>query len=83
MELTDICDIECTNATLISALNSADTGTQNLVNALFQMPSELVKAGFGGYGNKLDFDDVVKNVPAVGTGAILGSAECRKRCGLD
>lgn len=54
-----------------------------MVNALFQMPSELVKAGFGGYGNKLDFDNVVKNVPEVGTGSILGSAECRKRCGIN
>lgn len=54
-----------------------------MVNALFQMPAELVKAGFGGYGEKLDFEDIVKNIPQVGTGSILGSAECRKMCGME
>jgi oxalate decarboxylase/phosphoglucose isomerase-like protein (cupin superfamily) len=70
----------CENATLISALNSADTGTNNFINSLFQLPRDMVKAGFGGVD--LDFDKIDKNIPPVGTGSILGSAECRKRCGI-
>lgn len=69
----------CGNATLISALNSDDTGTTNILNALFQMPDYMVAAAFGTKNNETILD---ANVPAIGTGAALGSAECRAKCGL-
>jgi oxalate decarboxylase/phosphoglucose isomerase-like protein (cupin superfamily) len=68
----------CTNATLISALNSDDTGTTNLLNALFQLPSDMVDAAFGTNGTSA----YGGAVPDIGTGAAMGSAECRARCGL-
>lgn len=72
--------IGCTNATLISALNSADTGTNNYMNSLFKLPLDLVKAGFG--GADLNYEKIMRGIPDVGTGSIMGSAECKKRCGL-
>ncbi|KAB5532670.1 RmlC-like cupin domain-containing protein [Coniochaeta sp. 2T2.1] len=69
----------CGNSTLISALNSDDTGTTNLLNALFNLPDFMVAAAFG-TDNATSFG---ASVPAVGTGAALGSAECRAKCGLD
>lgn len=70
----------CGNSTLISALNSDDSGTTNLLNALFNLPDYMVAAAFGAKGNATGFG---ASVPAIGTGAALGSAECRAKCGLD
>jgi hypothetical protein len=65
---------------LISALNSADPGTQNYVNSLFMLPSDLIKAGFGG-AKATWFDyDISKDIPEVGTGSILGSEKCIAAC---
>ena len=61
-------------------MNSDDTGTTNLLNALFSLPDQLVAAAFGSKDNATSFG---ANVPAVGTGAAMGSAECRAKCGLD
>jgi hypothetical protein len=69
----------CGNSTLISALNADDTGTTNLLNALFSLPDYMVAAAFGSKDNATSFG---ANVPAVGTGAAMGSAECRAKCGL-
>ncbi|KAB5523989.1 RmlC-like cupin domain-containing protein [Coniochaeta sp. 2T2.1] len=69
----------CGNSTLISALNSDDTGTTNLLNALFNLPDYMVAAAFG-TDNATSFG---ASVPTVGTGAALGSAECRAKCALD
>ncbi|KAH8912453.1 RmlC-like cupin [Coniochaeta sp. PMI_546] len=73
-------NLGCGNSTLISALNSDDTGTTNLLNSLFSLPDYMVAAAFGTKGNSTSFG---ANVPAVGTGAALGSAQCRAKCGLD
>lgn len=77
--VTDTATPGCGNATLISALNSDDTGTTNLLNALFSLPDYMVAAAFGAKGNSTSFG---ANVPAVGTGAAMGSAACRAKCGL-
>ena len=68
------------NAQLVSALSSTDSGTHNVVNGLFSLPSNIVAAAFG---NPIDGVKVDAGaIPAVGTGSIVGDEECRKRCGL-
>lgn len=71
---------DCEPALLISALNTEDTGTLNIMNALWTMPQDIIKAAFGALS--MNTQDTGKNIPAVGTGAIIGSAECKKRCGI-
>ncbi|KAF2088422.1 RmlC-like cupin [Saccharata proteae CBS 121410] len=72
----------CENAQLVSALNSDDTGTLNVANTLFQgIPADLVSAILG--GAPVDINSTAGYVPAIGTGAIMGSAECQARCGLN
>lgn len=66
----------CNNSTLISALNSEDAGTHNILNGLYSFPADMVGAAFGGEAPKGD------GIPPVGSGAALGSAECRKKCKL-
>lgn len=68
----------CTNAQLVSALSSTDTGTSNVVNGLSMMPKDILEASFGGKDNVPSF----QNMPAVGYGAVAGTAECLKACGL-
>jgi len=69
----------CTNATLISALNSADTGTSNLANILFtQFPPSIINAAFGNqFGN---LSGIAGAIPDVGTGSVLGSQSCVDAC---
>ncbi|KAL2063184.1 hypothetical protein VTL71DRAFT_6256 [Oculimacula yallundae] len=68
----------CTNATLVSALNSEDQGTLNMLNNLFLLPEDLVKASYGGgVGN---IASMASGIPGVGTGSILGSEECLAAC---
>jgi hypothetical protein len=43
-------------------------------------PSDMIAAAFG--ADNMDTQAVGGNIPAVGTGAIIGSAECKKRCGI-
>jgi hypothetical protein len=71
----------CENAQLVSALDSEDTGTLNFLNGLYTLPTEMVKAGFGNNG-AFNVGDIGKKIPDVGTGAVLGSEECLKRCGI-
>lgn len=71
---------DCEPALLISALNSEDTGTLNIMNALWTMPEDVVRSAFGNAG--MNTQEGGKKIPAVGTGAIIGSAECKKRCGI-
>ncbi|KAH7410344.1 RmlC-like cupin domain-containing protein [Phaeosphaeria sp. MPI-PUGE-AT-0046c] len=71
---------DCEPALLISALNTEDTGTLNVMNALWTMPQHIVQAAFGASG--INAQDIGKNIPAVGTGAIIGSEECKQRCGI-
>ncbi|KAF2477802.1 RmlC-like cupin [Lindgomyces ingoldianus] len=69
----------CDNAVLVSALNSEDTGTTNILNgALRNFPEDLMKAAFG--DASLDIAKLGKNIPEVGTGSVLGSAECMQKC---
>jgi hypothetical protein len=65
---------------LLSALNSEDSGTLNILPALWQVPQDIIQAGFGDFS--INTQDLGKNIPLIGTGAIIGSAECRKRCGI-
>jgi hypothetical protein len=44
------------------------------------MPQEIIKAAFGISG--MNTQDTGGRIPAVGTGAIIGSAECKRRCGM-
>lgn len=71
----------CTNATLVSALNSQDTGTSNLANILFQQfPAGIVAAAFGGSALLGNNANLSKGIPAVGTGSVMGDAACVRRC---
>lgn len=73
----------CDNATLISALNSEDTGTLNIVNGLFGLPRDIIAAAFGGDETLLDkYDKLLEAIPDIGTGANVGSAECLTRCNI-
>ncbi|KAF2155941.1 RmlC-like cupin [Myriangium duriaei CBS 260.36] len=69
----------CNNAQLVSALNSEDPGTSNLINGLFNIPNaDLVNAAMG-YQN-IDTNATASGIPAVGTGSIYGIASCLKKC---
>ena len=37
----------CGNATLVSALNSDDSGTDNILNGIYSLPLDIVMAAFG------------------------------------
>lgn len=43
------------------------------------MPKDIIQAGFG---KAIDVDAVGRDIPPVGTGAIIGSEECKRRCGV-
>lgn len=68
----------CTNAQLVSALSSTDTGTHTLANALFSFPANIVNAAFGNPAGGVH----AGSIPNVGTGAISGDPSCMLRCGL-
>ncbi|KAF1916285.1 hypothetical protein BDU57DRAFT_516298 [Ampelomyces quisqualis] len=70
----------CEPALLVSALNSEDAGTLNILSGLWSVSSDIIQAGFG--ASWMNTQDTGRNIPAVGTGAIIGSAECKKRCGM-
>ncbi|TQN71625.1 Spherulin-1B [Colletotrichum shisoi] len=70
----------CENATLISALSSEDAGTHNVANGLFDLPPAVVAAAFGGNPLSAKFAQLRRDIPAVGTGASIGTAECLQRC---
>ncbi|KAF4301351.1 hypothetical protein GTA08_BOTSDO10702 [Botryosphaeria dothidea] len=69
----------CENVQLVSALNSEDTGTVNIANALFNwLPPTLVAPAVG-YG-PADLNGTARTVPLVGTGSIFGRKDCLARC---
>ncbi|KAF2134591.1 RmlC-like cupin [Dothidotthia symphoricarpi CBS 119687] len=70
----------CEPSVLISALNSEDSGTLNILNSLWTIPRDIIQAAFGNAG--LDTEDLGESIPDVGTGAVAGSAECKLRCGI-
>jgi hypothetical protein len=79
--VTDSRTTGCDNNLLISALNHDDAGTNNIANSLWNLPPSVVAAAFG---NKFsgNITALSSDIPAVGTGAALGDAECLKRCGM-
>ncbi|KAF1833195.1 RmlC-like cupin [Decorospora gaudefroyi] len=70
----------CEEALLISALNSDDSGTLNILPALWSVSQPVIKAAFG--DDNLNIEALGNDIPDVGTGAIIGSAECKSRCGI-
>jgi len=70
-------NIGCENAQLVSALNSDDTGTTNLANAFFSLPSNITNTIIGGGLNAQDIDG---RIPAFGTGSNAGPAACIAAC---
>ncbi|KXH67779.1 spherulin-1A [Colletotrichum salicis] len=72
----------CGNATLISALDSDDTGTLNILNGLFKLPNYMVQTAFGGDSGSNGTEGSGSHVPDIGTGSALGSEECLARCGM-
>ena len=70
-------NIGCENAQLISALNSDDTGTTNLANAFFSLPSNITNPIVGAGVNTAG---IYAQVPAVGTGSAWGPEQCRAAC---
>ncbi|KAF2631765.1 RmlC-like cupin [Macroventuria anomochaeta] len=72
---------DCEPALLLSALNSDDSGTLNALNGLWTIPDDMKRAAFG--NENLDTAQLGKRIPDVGTGAVRGSPECLKRCGIE
>lgn len=67
----------------ISALDSEDPGTLNIVNGLLDLPREIVAAAFGGNEALLEmYDELVEGISRLGMGADVGSAECPRRCNI-
>ncbi|KAF7913825.1 uncharacterized protein EAF01_000231 [Botrytis porri] len=69
-------NLGCTKATLVSALNSEDAGTQNVLNGLAQLPPDIIAAAFGNPAAGFSLPPI----PEVGTGSIIGSAACLAAC---
>lgn len=67
---------------MIAALNSDDPGTQNLATSLMALPNVAVQAALGNEFDEKAVSDLKRMTPAVGSGAIVGSADCMARCGL-
>ena len=65
-------NIGCENAQLVSALNSEDPGTTNLVNSLGMLNFNMVHAA--------GIEAFEGEIPPIGTGSISGPAECVQRC---
>ncbi|KAF1983496.1 RmlC-like cupin [Aulographum hederae CBS 113979] len=68
----------CEPVLLISTLSSEDGGTNYLADAFFQLPDDITSATFK---EKL-CDGVKDNIADPSTGAVMGSLECRRRCGM-
>jgi len=70
-------NIGCENAQLVSALSSDDAGTQNLANALFSLPSDIVGTVLG---TSVNVNVTEQAIPAVGTGSNAGPEACLAKC---
>ncbi|KAI4622359.1 uncharacterized protein J4E88_009130 [Alternaria novae-zelandiae] len=71
---------DCEPALLLSALNSDDSGTLNILPSLWSVPQDVISAGFG--DASFNPASIGEMIPEVGTGAIIGSAECKKKCNI-
>ena len=47
------------------------------------MPQDIIGAAFGNAAALDDAQKVGGQIPLVGTGAIIGSKECKKKCGIE
>ncbi|KAH9864550.1 hypothetical protein J1614_010485 [Plenodomus biglobosus] len=72
---------DCEPALLVSSLNSDDSGTLNILPSLWSVPQDIIQAGFG--SSAINTVELGNGIPDVGTGAIIGSSECKKRCGIE
>jgi hypothetical protein len=72
----------CEPAQLVSALNSEDAGTLNHLNGLYEFPADMIAAAFGNNPD-VEVSKIGKKIPDVGTGSVMGSAECMRRCGIE
>jgi hypothetical protein len=70
----------CGNATLVSALDSDDTGTTNIVTQLLNFPPGMVRAAFGNNPFLGNLSNLAAFAPGIGTGSILGDAACIAAC---
>jgi hypothetical protein len=72
----------CGNASLILALNLEGPGTHSVFNGLYGLPDEIILAAYGGANEAyiLNADSIRGVLPPVGTGSIIGSAECLAAC---
>jgi len=67
----------CENAQLVSALSSDDTGTLNVANAFFSLPSDIIGTVMG---TQVNINATEQTIPTVGTGSNAGSEACLARC---
>jgi hypothetical protein len=67
----------CENAQLISALSNEDAGTNNLANALFSLPADILGPVLGTGVNSTAEINVI---PPVGTGSNAGPEACLAKC---
>lgn len=72
--------VGCDNAYLISALNSEDTGTLNILTGLWSLREDMIQAAFGNPDTNMT--EAGQHIPPVGTGSMLGSAACMAKCGI-
>ncbi|KAK1570049.1 uncharacterized protein LY79DRAFT_674253 [Colletotrichum navitas] len=68
------------NGARVFRTNSEDAGTQKVANGLFDFLPSAVAAAFGDNPLSAQSAELRRDIPAVGTGASLGNAECLQRC---
>lgn len=71
-------NLGCQKAVFVAAFNDERPGFSTVVQNLFQLPDDVVSTAFGGVDAKTL--KTLKN--AVPKSPALGTAECKKRCGL-
>ncbi len=70
----------CGNLTLVSALNSEDAGTHDILNGRFALLNDLVKAAFGGNRAVLNISSIAAMILVVEARSIVGSVDCLAAC---
>lgn len=72
----------CTNAQLVSALNSEDTGTLNILNGAALFSNDIVEAVFQGALTDQALSTLKSKIQPVGSGSQWGPEACYKACGI-
>ena len=70
-------NLECRNATFLSAFSSEDPGVLQITNRLFDINKEALSSSFNQVDTVIDYLKV-----SLGTNPAKGRGECLKRCGL-